>query len=62
MARRRRRRNPHHRTLGAPPPDHLWAARMTPEQTLPIELPWRQDDRSPVLARFLALAQEHTPA
>jgi hypothetical protein len=33
-----------------------------PEQTLPIELAWRQDDRSPVLARFLALAQEHTPA
>jgi hypothetical protein len=58
----RRRRTPTTEGWARHLPDHLWAARMTPEQTLPIELAWRQGDRSPVLARFLGLAQEHTPA
>jgi DNA-binding transcriptional LysR family regulator len=43
-------------------PQHLWAARLNPQQTLPIELAWRDDDTSPVLARFLAVALEHTRA
>jgi DNA-binding transcriptional LysR family regulator len=37
-------------------PARLWAARLEPEQRLPVELAWREDDRSPVLARFLAVA------
>jgi hypothetical protein len=38
---------------------HMWAARLVPEQHLPVELVWREGDDSPVLHSFLELA---TPA
>jgi DNA-binding transcriptional LysR family regulator len=37
-------------------PAGLWAARLVPERRLPVELAWREDDGSPVLARFLEIA------
>jgi DNA-binding transcriptional LysR family regulator len=38
---------------------HMHVARLVPELEMPIEVVWREDDDSPVLARFLEVA---TPA
>ena len=38
---------------------HMRWARLVPEQTMPIDLVWREDDDSPVLKTFLEVA---TPA
>jgi DNA-binding transcriptional LysR family regulator len=38
-------------------PEHLWAARLTPPEHMPLELAWREDDDSPVLATFLKAAE-----
>ena len=40
-------------------PSHMRWARLVPEQTMPIDLVWREDDDSPVLKTFLEVA---TPA
>ena len=40
-------------------PRHMRWARLVPEQTMPIDLVWREDDDSPVLKTFLEVA---TPA
>jgi DNA-binding transcriptional LysR family regulator len=37
-------------------PAHMASARLEPEVSMPIEAVWREDDDSPVLARFLEVA------
>ena len=36
--------------------DHMRVVPLVPELRMPIEVVWREDDDSPVLARFLELA------
>jgi len=39
-------------------PAHMRWARLVPDEYMPLELVWREDDDSPVLQTFLALAMQ----
>jgi DNA-binding transcriptional LysR family regulator len=43
-------------------PPHMAAATLVPEQRLPVELVWREDDESPLLRNVLAVARQPSAA